>query len=461
LPPQLIRAARLAAIALVVLQATLSSCALLPSLPQVRGEPAGPQTSGLPSLLGERESAAVLALLEQSHATEPLPRYLALMGAVARTPLTVGNAAQLLVDGPATYSAMMAAIEAARDRVNLESYTIDGDALGERLAELLIAKRREGVQVNVIYDSIGSMNTPAEYFERLRAEGVSVCEFNPANPLRTKAPWRLNHRDHRKILVVDGRIAITGGVNISGVYSASSFGSKRRNKEPTAVWRDTDVELRGPVAADFEKAFFETWERQHCRAVAAAYQQPQPPQGNKAVWLIASGPDGNRSLMYVALLVAIAAAEKRVCLTMGYFVPDQQTLDVLKEAAGRGVDVRLVLPGFSDFWASFYAGRSRYAELLAAGVRIFERRDALLHAKTAVIDGVWSTVGSTNMDWRSFLHNDEANAVIIDREMGSKMERLFALDEQASVEIDAPRWAERSAADRIKELLARQWQYLL
>jgi cardiolipin synthase len=177
--------------------------------------------------------------------------------------------------------------------------------------------------------------------------------------------------------------------------------------------------------------------------------------------VLASSPDSPGNPIRDELLSAIAHAERSVHVTMAYFVPDPVTLGVLEDAARRGVDVRLVLPGFSDFWVVHAAGRSHYARLLEAGVRIFERRDALLHAKTVVIDGVWSTVGSANMDWRSFLHNDEVNVVVIGAGFGAEMEALFAADVARAVPVEADAWARRGLAERSKEGVARLLEWWL
>lgn len=177
--------------------------------------------------------------------------------------------------------------------------------------------------------------------------------------------------------------------------------------------------------------------------------------------LVAADPLIERSELYVALLSAIENALRRVWLTYGYFVPDDRLLQSLRNAAQRGVDVRLALPGFSDFWAPFHAGRSHYSDLLDAGVRIFERRDALLHAKTAVIDSVWSSVGSTNLDWRSFVHNYEADVLVLDNGFAGELEHLFELDESASHEITEDEWKRRDIGTRFLEWLARRWEYLL
>ena len=197
------------------------------------------------------------------------------------------------------------------------------------------------------------------------------------------------------------------------------------------------------------------------RVAAAEYFPRTAERGEWTMRVVASDPEAGASEMYVALLSAIEQAERRVWLTYGYFAPDPATIEALQAAAARGVDVRLVLPGFSDFWAPLYAGRSHYANLLAAGVRIYERRDALLHAKTAVIDGVWSSVGSTNLDWRSFVHNYEADVIVLAEPFARDMERLFALDVAASHEITRDEWQRRGLAARMREWFARRWEYFL
>jgi len=177
--------------------------------------------------------------------------------------------------------------------------------------------------------------------------------------------------------------------------------------------------------------------------------------------VVRSDPGRDESEMYSELLGRIGRARSRVWLTFGYFVPDPRTEQALIDAARRGVDVEIVLPGFSDFWAPVYAGRSHYAELLEAGVRIYEWHEALMHAKTAVIDGVWSSVGSTNLDWRSFVHNYEADLIVHDAGFARELERRFELDVAAAVAVDRAQWARRPAGERFKEWLARQWEYLL
>lgn len=207
----------------------------------------------------------VMARLEQQvDPSEILRKHLADLETITRRPLANGNAVSVLKDGPSTYTAMFKAMERAKDHINLETYIFEDKKIGRRLADLLILKQRQGVQVNIIYDSFGSLETSADFFERLREGGVNLVEFNPVSPLNAKRKWILNQRDHRKILVVDGTVAFTGGLNISEVYSRSSTRSAK-TKHPESgkeVWRDTHVEIRGPAVAQFQHIFLEAWSQQ-------------------------------------------------------------------------------------------------------------------------------------------------------------------------------------------------------
>jgi cardiolipin synthase len=314
---------------------------------------------------------------------------------------------------------------------------------------------------------VGSLDTPREFFERMRAAGVNVLEFNPVNPLEAKGDWDINQRDHRKLLVVDGRIAFTGGVNISKVYGKSSFLQSRRNEPPPkdaadAAWRDTHMQIEGPVVADFQKMFLDTWQRKTGRAPQdAKYFPPLKTEGKSLVRAIASTPDRADFAVYKTYISAIAHADKYVHLTTAYFVPDRQIVDAMIDAARRGVDVRIIFPSFTDVGLLLYAGRSYYDELLKAGIRVYERKAAMLHAKTAVIDGVWSTIGSTNLDMRSFLHNDEINAVVLSAEFADRMEALFQRDLQESNEITLDNWRQRGLRERMREFGTRLLEYWL
>ena len=411
-----------------------------------------------------RSGAAILAELKRkSGDIDILEKQMVLEQAIVGSPLILGNKVTLLQDGAQTYAAMFAAVRNARDHINLESYIIEDDEVGRQFSDLLLAQQARGVQVNVLYDSVGALNTPKAFFERLRQGGIEVLEFNPINPLTAKGPWLINHRDHRKLLLVDGRIAFIGGINISSVYGSGSIPSRPpKAAANTDEWRDTDLQIEGPVVSEFQKLFLQTWEKQRGRPLATNNYFPAlKVQGKDIVRTIGSTPDDPFSLMYLTLISAIGNAEKQVHLTQAYFVPDPQLLQALVAAAGRGVDVKLILPSQSDSGLVFHAGRAHYTELLQGGVKLYERVGGLLHAKTAVIDGVWSTVGSSNLDWRSFLDNDEIDAVVLGQEFAQKMEAMFASDLQASQAIDLQGWQHRPLQFRIKEWMARVWERLL
>jgi cardiolipin synthase len=273
----------------------------------------------------------------------------------------------------------------------------------------------------------------------------------------------VNQRDHRKLLIVDGRIAFLGGINISSVYSGGSFRQNSRVRpDGTLPWRDTDLQLEGPVVAELQKLFMGTWEKQEGEPLAARDYFPAPRhEGSLVVRAIGSSPDEPDSLIYATLISALRSAETEIWITNAYFVPDPQLLAALTESVARGVDVKLVVPSSTDSWLVFHAGRANYARLLKAGVELYERRDALLHVKAAVIDGVWSTVGSTNLDWRSFLHNDEVNAVVLGAEFGNRMRVAFLADVEKSDRVTLKKWRRRPVSVRVKELIGRIWQYWL
>ncbi len=414
--------------------------------------------------LSAQKSAAILAELKRkSGDIDILDKQIALEQAIVGSPLVLGNKVTLLKDGGSTYAAMFAAIRAARDHVNLESYIIEDDEVGRQFADLLLEQQARGVQVNVIYDGFGGIGTPQSFFDRLTEGGIAVLEFNPVNPLAGNAPWQPNNRDHRKLLVVDGRIAFLGGINISSVYSSGSI-LRRSSKtaDNAAAWRDTDLRIEGPVVGELQKLFMETWEKQRGKPLATRdYFPVLNAAGKDIVRAVGSTPDDPYSLIYLTLISAIGNAERQVYLTHAYFVPDPQLLEALTDAAARGVDVKLILPSHTDSDMVFHAGRSHYSALLQAGVRIYQRRGALLHSKTALIDGVWSCVGSSNLDWRSFLDNDEVNAVVLGREFGQQMRAMFEADLSASDAIDPEQWEQRSVSLRFKEWLAGVWQRLL
>lgn len=411
-------------------------------------------------LLSPKKSKAIMERLKSSvNPTDILERHNAVVESVTESPLTKGNKVTLLVDGKAAYAAMFKAIQDARDHINLETYIIEDDETGRKFVDLLMQKQAEGVQVNLIFDSVGSFSTPAPFFQRLRDGGIQVVEFNPVNPFKAHGKWRLAHPDHRKILIIDGKVAITGGINISKVYSSTPFRRGKDEKAPLP-WRDTDVQIEGPAVAELQKLFQDTWLKQKGPELSERNYFPELKEvGNALVRVVGSTPGQDNRVTFIVYVSAITFAEHSVHMTNAYFIPDDQILDAFTDAAGRGVDVKIILPSTSDSSLAVYAARYNYSELLKAGVKLFERRNAVLHAKTAVIDGVWSTVGSTNMDFWSLLSDDEVNAIILSREFAGEMEKMFVMDLAGSDQIQWEEWKKRPLFQRIRELFAHLFSH--
>jgi len=444
----------------------MAGCSTLPTIVPDMARPRNPlQVAGAQGPLSVARSKAIIDRLQAGgEETNIFDVHMAVEEEIAGSPLTAGNQVTLLQDGPTTYQAMMAAINAATDHINMETYIFEDDDVGRRFAAALIAKQQSGVQVNVIRDSVGTMGTPADFFTRLGAAGINVLEFNPVDPLATLAAgWDVNERDHRKLLVVDGKVAFLGGINISSVYSGGSFRqSSKVRSDGTLPWRDTDLQIEGPAVTEVQKLFMETWKKQEGAPLAARNYLPAlEAKGKEVVRIIGSSPDEPYSLIYATLISALRSAGTEIWITNAYFVPDPQLVTALEEAVARGVDVKLVLPSETDSWLVFHAGRANYTELLKAGVKIYERQEALLHSKAAVIDGVWSTVGSTNLDWRSFLHNEEVNAVVLGTGFGDRLRAAFSADLAKSDEVTLAKWKRRPVSVRMKELIGRMWEYWL
>lgn len=405
--------------------------------------------------LSPSKSKALIEQLKSSVApTDFLERHIAVMQFLGGSPLIKGNNIKLLVDGPATYAVIFKAIRNARNHVNIETFIFEDDEADRKLADLLLRKRARGVQVNLIYDSYGSSGTPASFFQRLRDGGINVVAYNPLNPLKIVGKRRITYRDHRKILIVDGKIAITGGVNFSQVYSSRISGGEQE-ENAQLPWRDTDIQIEGPAVAEFQKLFLDTWQKQKGPALGKRnFFPPIKEKGKDMVQVIASASGEENRTTFIMYVSAISFAANSIHLTNAYFAPDEETIKALIDAARRGVDVRIIVPGTSDIPLALYAGQYYYSDLLEAGVKLYQRRNVILHAKTAVIDGVWSTVGSTNMDFWSFAVNDEVNTIILSSEFAEKMEELFAKDLAESDQIQREQWASRPLDSRMREFLA-------
>ncbi len=429
------------------------------------GSSVHPEIVGASGPLSPKQSKAVIAKLEQeTGGSDVLQRHLALEAALDDAPLVVGNKVTLLRNGMATFREMFRAIRRAKNHIDLEYYIVeDIDVDGVHLSDLLIEKRKRGVEVNLIYDAFGSLDTPSSFFERLRAAGVNLLEFHPLNPLAAKAGYSINDRDHRKIFVVDGRIGIMGGVNLSTVYERNP--PEPRSGEPVSghPWRDSDIEIEGPAVAQLEKLFLATWSLNKGAPLSTRVNSfpPIAAMGNETVRVLGSAPERGLPQYYISLVSAIRNAESRIWISAAYFVPTHDEEEALLAAARRGVDVRLLLPGISDSEAALAVGHSHYEDLLEAGAHIFEYRRSMLHSKYIIVDDVWSVVGSSNFDHRSVLFNNEVDAVLLGRDTAAQLESLFRDESARAVAIDLAKWRERPIGERLHEFLARTWQVLL
>ena len=445
--------------------ASLAACATLPDASEFNQGPGAKANPTVATLHGRLKGKQAKALLARrwARAAPDLKELAVLEEAATGVPLIAGNKVTLLFDGPATMRAMMDAAKAAKTTINLETYIFDQDEVGMQFADILIEKQKQGVTVNVLYDSVGTLGTPKEFFERMRDAGISLIAFNPVNPAARRGKWELNNRDHRKLMIVDGKVAFTGGINISSTYANSSFFRSRQSPRTTDAqdvgWRDTHIKIEGPAVAQLQWTFINAWVQQEAGELPQREYFPKlAPAGDKIVRVLATEP-GRDSEIYKSFIVAIQEAKKSIHVTSAYFVPDPQVVHELSAAARRGVDVKLVLPGVTDHGLVFHAGRSFYDELLENGVKIYELQVAVLHAKAAVIDGTWSTVGSANIDRRSFLHNYELNVVILDPAFGMEMESAFNEDLRDSKQVTLEQWRKRPWSDRLKELAARLTEY--
>lgn len=448
---------------------TLTGCKTLPqyrfarSLPLSRSQPLD-----VVSPDGMVSRAARLRLSKQlanTGDTDLLNYHLGAMQEIGAPPILTGNSVELLIDGPSTYRSMFAAIEKARDYVFVESFIFEDAVEGERkLSQVLEDAAHRGVHIFVLYDAVGSLGTKAEFTDALKGAGIQLCVFNPLNPL-DKRFSSLNQRDHRKIVVVDGEIAWAGGMNFSRAYRLTSNQVRRRalDKEEALAsgWRDTHVAIRGTGATELERHFRESWTKVKCEGDLPAVGNAATRGGNTLLQIVAGTPDDPQNVLYLTMMSVVTYAQRSVDITMAYFVPDDAFEKALMEAARRGVKVRVIVPSYSDFSGVFYAGRAHYKKLLEAGVELYELEDAFLHAKSIVVDNVWSSVGSTNFDWRSFAHNDEISVCVIDVPFAQRMNETFTRDLSNSKQLTLEAWKKRGFKERFQELLWSPMQYWL
>lgn len=357
------------------------------------------------------------------------------------TRFTGGNNVTLLWKDRESFNIIFDAIREAKELICLEFYIFRNDETGTELAELLKKKVREGLRVYILYDHFGSLTTPMSFWTDLKRSGVEV---RASRPFKWMSPLHYVHRDHTKLIIIDGARAFTGGLNIANEYRGYHILRKKTG------WRDTGIFLEGPIAGTLLDRFRRVWEIWKGSPLefnnsAGAFKDGVP------VLPIFSDSAKKRRRFRKLLYYSINNARKSIYLTTAYFTPSRRMLQVLQDAVSRGADVRLLLPGISDISSAHYAGRAFFSKLLRAGVRIYNYNGVILHAKTAVFDGKWSIIGSANLDFQSLRRNDEGNVGITDNDFGGLMCTIFREDLMKSDEIYIDAWLKRPWADKMKE----------
>ncbi len=352
-----------------------------------------------------------------------------------------GNKVMLLWKGPDSFQSIFDELERARKLICLEFYIFRNDETGSRLASILKRKASEGVKVCVLYDHFGSFGTPRKFWKELRKSGA---EIRASRPFKWRDPFHYIHRDHKKLIIIDGVVAFTGGLNIANEYSG--YHKVRHG----IGWRDTGIFLVGPIATVLLNIFELSWRIWRGTAIPSLPEASQTDDGLPVLPIFVNSAKGRRRMRKL-LYHSINQARSCIYLTTAYFAPSRRMLHVLEDAESRGVDVKLLLPGKSDVPAAYYAGRAFISKLLRAGVEVYSYQGEILHAKTAIFDGLWSIIGSANLDFQSLRKNDEGNVGIIDRQFGSQMVEIFEEDLRHSERITLETWSKRSLWEKIKE----------
>jgi cardiolipin synthase len=373
------------------------------------------------------------------------PQFVRVMGALLGPPLTAGNQVDALQNGDQIFPAMLEAIRSARHSITFETYIYWSGTIGREFAEALVERSRAGVRVHVMLDWFGSDGIEELHLESMRQAGIEVRRYNPP---RLASLGRMNHRTHRKILVVDGRIGFTGGVGIADPW--------RGHAQSPEHWRDSHYRVVGPAATQLQAAFLDNWTAVTGHVLhGPAYLPPVEPAGPHAAQVFTSAPGGGAESAQFMFLMSIAAARSTVRLSMAYFVPDNVAVNTIVAARQRGVQVQMIVPSArTDRAILRRASRFEWGPLLRAGVEIHEYQPTMYHCKVMVVDDLWSSVGSTNFDSRSFSVNDEANLNIHDAGFARAQVAVFEADLRRSRRITLEEWESRPRTDKMLDALA-------
>lgn len=351
---------------------------------------------------------------------------------------------RLLYKGHESFSAIFDAIKNAEKFICLEFYIFRNDETGTELAELLKQKSLEGVSVYLMYDHFGSLGTPKRFWDDMKKANIRI---RASRPFKWTSPFNYVHRDHRKLIIIDGKKAFTGGLNIANEYSGFHLRTKGRG------WRDTGIMLEGPIVDELFKGFKKWWHIWGGEPIEISnfkIQISNLDRGIPTIPIFVSSAKGRRRMRRL-LYYSINHAQKGITLTTAYFTPSRRMVETLESAVNRGVRVRLLVPGISDVPAASYAGRAFFSRLLKAGVEIYNYMGEILHAKTYIFDNCWSIIGSTNLDFQSLRYNDEGNVGILDTDFASKMNELFEEDLMHSTKIELEGWHRRPLKEKLKE----------
>lgn len=373
------------------------------------------------------------------------PSFFPTLEAYAGAPIVGGNVVEVLLNGEQIFPALMDVVRSAQRTITYAQYYFEEGPVARDLAEALAERCRAGVGVNVLLDAFGSLNIPREYVELMQVSGCHVSWFRPLSQYVFR---RYHKRNHRRIVVVDGRVGFTGGAGVSRKWMG--------NGRTEGHWRDTDVRVEGPVVEYLQAAFVENWLEATGVVLGGEAYFPRPiePHGQMYAQVARSSPASGSAAMYTTLLLALSAARRSVLVTNPYFVLDQTMREAVLRTVRRGVRVAVLVPAVIDHNLVRQASRAQFGELLKAGVEIYEYTPALLHAKTMVIDGVWATVGSTNLDNLSFAFNDELNLIVYDRGVAQRLERVFEDDLKVSRRVTFETWKARGIGAKLMEVLA-------
>jgi cardiolipin synthase A/B len=371
--------------------------------------------------------------------------FLQTMHALTGAPLARGNRVDILRNGAQFFPSMLAAIRGAQKTINLEFYIYWDGEVGRTFAEALAERARAGVQVKVILDAVGSVTMSGSLIEFMSRNGIDVEWYHP---LRWYTLSRYNHRTHRKLLIVDGCIGFSGGAGIADTWLGDADSREH--------WRETMIRVEGPVVTQMQSAFMDNWIKSRGELLTGLDYFPTiEPAGNHVAQVIKSSPSEGSSTVKLLYIISVVSATKSIYISSAYFIPDRDTLRALEGAVRRGVDVRVIVPGdFNDLPVVRQASRWHYDMLLRHGIRIFEYKPTMMHAKTMVVDGLWTTIGSSNFDDRSFRLNDEVNVNVYDAGIAAQMQEMFSEDLKQCEEISLRKWFRRSWLDKVKEAVA-------